>query len=173
MRCWMPVEGRFLSLACVHYYASYDSLRDSCCCGARVIQGKPNRGDHVRIVTIPDDRLALRFFDGGMERDGIFLFDFVDTHTKKAVNCPSTYEIHALPNPYHMLNMPGRLLSWEATRGIPPNVIKKGEERFSVPEGTPCALVRPGKERFMFAVPQRPRELLPGVQLVTATDAQW
>ncbi|TFY83266.1 hypothetical protein EWM64_g737 [Hericium alpestre] len=116
----------------------------------------------------------IRLWDGGLEDDGIFLFDFVDMRTKKAVNSPVGYEVHAFPNRYHMLNMPGPIISWEAAQNIQRKHIKPGEERFSVPEGTSCALHRRGQEIFMFAVPERPRkQSIHGVQLATARDALW
>ena len=132
------------------------------------MQLKPGHGDQLYIINIPDDNLALRFFDGGMERKRIFCFDFVDAQTREATNSPSDYEIHALPNPHHMLNIPGPIISWEAAMNIPRNQIKKGEERFSVPEGTHCVLLRPGKPRFDFEAPERPRVLEQGIARATS-----
>ncbi|KZT02562.1 uncharacterized protein LAESUDRAFT_661564 [Laetiporus sulphureus 93-53] len=140
-----------------------------------VIGAKPVPGEHIHIILIPnDDNLAIRLWDGGLEDDSIFLFDFIDMRTKKAVNSPVGYEVHAFPNRYHMLNMPGPIISWEAAQNIQRKHIKPGEERFSVPEGTPCALHRHGQEVFMFAAPERPRkQSIHGVQLATARDAMW
>ncbi|TFY76468.1 hypothetical protein EWM64_g7542 [Hericium alpestre] len=138
------------------------------------IGAKPAPGEHIHIITIPNDNLAIRLWDGGLEDDGIFLFDFVDMRTKKALNSPVGYKVHAFPNRYHMLNMPGPIISWEAAQNIPRTHIKPGEERFSVPESTPCALHRDGQEVFMFAVPERPRkQSIGGVQLATARHATW
>ena len=102
-----------------------------------------------------------------MQDDGLFLLDFVDTRTKIAVNSPAGYEIDALPRVGRMLSIPGPIISCEAVRYTPRERILDGEERFSVPEGSPCVLRRPGKDDFFFAVPDRPRDLLPGMQFAT------
>ena len=104
-----------------------------------------------------------------MQDDGLFLLDFVDARTKKAVNSPTGYKIYAFSRVGRMFGIPGPLMSWEVATNISREDIKDGEERFSISEGSPCMLRRPGKDDFFFAVPDRPRDPLPGVQLATPT----
>lgn len=61
------------------------------------MQAKPQEGERVHVIDIPDDYLSLRFFEGGLSTDRIFVFDFVDRRTKEAVNSPFGYTIEALP----------------------------------------------------------------------------
>ncbi|KAF5334915.1 hypothetical protein D9611_009946 [Ephemerocybe angulata] len=126
--------------------------------GAIHIMGlKPTPGEDVHIIPIPDDRLSLRFFDGGAGDMRAFVFDFVDVREKRAVNSPAGYEIESLFNQYHHTGMLfGPIRSWEQAFGVSRADIMDGCERFAVAERTPCVLHRPGKEDFRFVAPELP-----------------
>ncbi|KAF6754440.1 hypothetical protein DFP72DRAFT_899069 [Ephemerocybe angulata] len=137
---------------------------------------KPNQGEVVHLIRIPEDRLSIRFWDGGQKEQRQFFFDYVDLHEKKAVNSPAGYEVEAYPHLRHYLGMTaaGPIKSWEARRGMPRSAIPEGFERFSVPACTPCVLHRPGKEDFFFTVPDYPDvSPVPGVQFATADATRW
>ncbi|ETW75065.1 hypothetical protein HETIRDRAFT_108286 [Heterobasidion irregulare TC 32-1] len=170
------LDKMFLSLGCkpselAARRADYDKRMDSMLdlTGGKIpfIGAKPVAGERIHIFTITNDHLAIRLWDGGLQDDGQFLLDLVDSRTKKPVNSPAGYKIYVLPRVGRMLGIPGPLMSWEVATNIPRKDIKDGEERFSVLEGSPCMLRRPGKDDFFFAVPDRARDPLPGMQLAT------
>lgn len=126
---------------------------------------KPVSGDAtagVWLTHIPNtDNLALRFFNGGLEGDGVWVLDFYNTRDRCAVNSPEGWEIHISPTVPNSMSLAfsGQVKSWEANSGIASGDIKPGEERFSMPEGVACSLVRPGCEPLGFLSPQREQRL--------------
>ncbi|KAF5335005.1 hypothetical protein D9611_009950 [Ephemerocybe angulata] len=158
-----------------------DSLLDVT--GGKILYegAKPNPGDNVWLVPIPDDRLSIRFWDGGDEEEREFFFDYVDLCEKKAVNSPAGYEVEAYFNLRHHLapGEVGPIHSNEAWAGFSRSDIREGRERFTALACNPCVLHRPGKEDFFFTVPDYPEEVSPvpgvkpGVHFATAGTATW
>lgn len=117
----------------------------------------------VRVVPIPNtDNLAIRFFDGGLERDGAWVFDFYDIRDRRAVNSFEGWTVYISPTAPNTMSLifGGEVKSWEANNGIERDDIKPGEERFSVPEGVTCSLVRPEcQQPFWFTTPRRAHDI--------------
>ncbi|KAF6750450.1 hypothetical protein DFP72DRAFT_1072458 [Ephemerocybe angulata] len=155
--------------------ATYDRNMDelSPADGAIHIIGlKPTPGENVHIIPIPDDRLSLRFFEGGMGDMRVFVFDFVDVREKRAVNSPAGYEIESFFNQYHHTGMHfGPIRPWEEGFGIARADIVDGCERFAVAARTPCVLRRPGKVDFRFVAPEFPYR--PDDRYAAAHAARW
>ncbi|KXN91556.1 hypothetical protein AN958_00542 [Leucoagaricus sp. SymC.cos] len=127
---------------------------------ARIIGLKPRPGERVYLVDLSsvsdNPNLSVRFFDGGLDNQGAFVFDFYDCKTFKAVNSSPDWRVSIVPVVGTMSFLyAGLLRSWEAEEGIRPENIKPGEERFSVPEGVTLELELPGGRKFRFTAPIR------------------
>ncbi|KAF6750442.1 hypothetical protein DFP72DRAFT_515081 [Ephemerocybe angulata] len=133
---------------------------------------KPTPGENVHIIPIPDDRLSLRFFDGGIGDMRVFVFDFVDVREERAVNSPAGYEIESFFNQYHHTGMFfGPIRPLEEGFGTARADIVDGCERFAVAARTPCVLRRPGKVDFRFVAPEFPDR--PDNRYAAAHAARW
>lgn len=107
----------------------------TCVCGySGVCQLKPHHDQTTDIhrVDIDGTQLSIRFFNGGMEKQGAWLFDFFDFDRKRSVNSPPGWKVFITPQTPEnkALMFTGEVKSWEETHGIPKDQIKPGEERF-------------------------------------------
>ncbi|KIK60352.1 hypothetical protein GYMLUDRAFT_73815 [Collybiopsis luxurians FD-317 M1] len=118
---------------------------------------KPQPGEEVQLVAIPGTRYSVRFWDGGLYNQGQCCLDFFDPTAKQAVNSPRGWKLYPAPRPgvFPLNDSHSALVSWEESWGIQTENIPAGEERFSIFQGSWCALARPGEEPFWFAVPLR------------------
>lgn len=120
-----------------------------------MLQMKPVKGDRVRVFDIPDSHLSIRLWDGGLEAQGQYCLDFIDTRSGLAENSPRGWILH--PHyPQYGLSTNEQLKSWEEAWKVSRENILPGEERFSIGQGAWCGLERPGvDEVFWFEVPVR------------------
>ncbi|TFY75318.1 hypothetical protein EWM64_g8693 [Hericium alpestre] len=123
--------------------------------GALHMMGGPPAEDETDIYmyNIPDSRVSIRIWPGGMARYGQYCLEFFNTDTHKTVNTPNGFGIHGLGRP-GMFQFQQPLVSWErAFNGNAP--IHEGCKKYSVPEGSHWRLTRPGHEDFLFTVRTR------------------
>jgi len=119
-----------------------------------IIQVKPSHGDpYVRIRPIPDSYLSIRLWPSS-PLNGSFCLDFVMTCDQTPVNVPPEFELHAQSTIWQPGG--GRLYSLEAVGWGRDEPIPDGCEKFLLPEGMKCILVRPGKNNVVFTVPPHP-----------------
>ncbi|KAH7889162.1 hypothetical protein F5I97DRAFT_1842083 [Phlebopus sp. FC_14] len=98
---------------------------------------KPNKDDtNFEVNPIPDTRLAIRIWDGGMESYTQYFIDFFRLDKWIPVNAFDGYELHCVSTPGMMPMAAGRHHSSENTFGISSTEIKPGEEKFCLPEGS-------------------------------------
>ncbi|KIK51875.1 hypothetical protein GYMLUDRAFT_979881 [Collybiopsis luxurians FD-317 M1] len=112
-------------------------------------------GEPIQLIQIPDSKYSMHFWDGGLEVQGQYCLDFIDHTTSHAVNSPHDWAIY--PSSQFVILVPGscnRIMSWEEAWGFEKGDIPLGEERFSVMQGSWCALECPGTELFWFEVPR-------------------
>lgn len=124
-----------------------------------VIADKPKEGDpSILYYHIPASQdLAIRLWDGNMQKYGLYCFDLFDTSKRIALNLPQGYKFCGAPNPgvYTTGGAGSELISWERAWKVHQDEIRPGQERFTSPEGSHLALVRPGEPPFYFALPKR------------------
>ncbi|KIK57427.1 hypothetical protein GYMLUDRAFT_247064 [Collybiopsis luxurians FD-317 M1] len=121
---------------------------------------KPQKGDPIHVIEIPGSKYSIRLWDGGLEAQGQYCLDFIDTCTGKAINSPDRWVLHAKA-PNGTLPYVAPLISWEEAWKVPKGEIPPGEERFSIMEGSMCGLERPECESFWFRVPNSESIVLP------------
>ena len=97
------------------------------------------------------------------------MFDFVDQRTRQAVNAPKGYDIYPVPGVTPGPFSHGPLVSWAVAAGLPKSELPPGAEKFSLPVGTECRLVRPGKADVRFVIPEVVPKDKPAVLTVRAT----
>lgn len=116
-------------------------------------QFKPTADDtSVRYFTIPNSRLAIRIWSGGMERYKQYCLDFFDVDERVAVNAPDDFVI-AYYSASGVVTPETRLMSWERAWKI--EQPRAGQEKYSVFEGARLMLIRPGNEPFYLQLPTR------------------
>ncbi|EIM87170.1 uncharacterized protein STEHIDRAFT_168002 [Stereum hirsutum FP-91666 SS1] len=121
----------------------------------RTMGFKPSKGERVRLFEIPDSDLSIRLWDGGLEAQGQYFLDFINTQSGLAQNSPHDWVLYSqYPDNGPFYN--DRLKSWEEAWGFSKEKILPGEEKFSIGQGAWCGLERPGvDEVFWFAIPGR------------------
>ncbi|KAL4079249.1 hypothetical protein J3A83DRAFT_4085557, partial [Scleroderma citrinum] len=102
---------------------------------------------------IPNSNLAIRIWAGGLERYGLYCFDFFDVVERVPVNTPDGYVISYCPHP-GVYSFKGKLVSWETAMKV--DRVPAGMEKYSAPEGSRLVLTCPGKEPYYFEIPRRP-----------------
>lgn len=134
---------------------------------------KPDRQDdpaaNVHLVRIPKSYLFIRFFNGGLERDGAWVLDFYSLRDRRPVNSPDGWVIYISPLAPNTKSLvfSGHVKSWEENWGYKKQEINPGEERFSLPEGVICQLVRPDEPNLYFETPTRVHQV-PGIHVEKA-----
>ncbi|KAE9407260.1 hypothetical protein BT96DRAFT_971462 [Gymnopus androsaceus JB14] len=108
------------------------------------LQLKPQNGDRVHTIPIPDSGFAIRFWDNGLdEQNNKCCLDFISSLTHRAKNSPESWQL--LPaNKFGALPF-NPILSREEVVGYKKKNIPPGEERFDIE--------RPGYPDFVFDVP--------------------
>jgi hypothetical protein len=118
----------------------------------------------VFLVPIPGSDHAVRLFDGGLRDQQMWILDFYDFDQQKAVNSfesglkytlvqigLSTTMDSSEATPQEIMS----LSSWEHNSRIKEEDMVSGAERFSVMEGTICALKKSGEILIYFQAPRR------------------
>lgn len=116
-------------------------------------QGKPKPSDTDSLYAlIPDCDLAIRIFNGGVEKAGQWCFDFFDVDALKPLDTPEGWEIqHTSQDRAHLGPM---LVLREDFWGVKlPR--RPGSEKYRAPEGAALAVGRPGTAPFYFDLPRR------------------
>ena len=106
-------------------------------------------------VRVPNTKLAIRIWPGGMQQYDHCWFDFFDLVDHVPVNTPEGFKLTPLPK-VGMVPCKGRLCSWEETFEV--KNIQQGLEKYCVAEGMSIALTYPGEAPFGFQIPSRPAE---------------
>jgi len=123
-------------------------------------QDKPqsDSNEQVLYLQIPDSKLAIRIWPGGLQYLGAYCLDLFDITKKIPVDTPNDFEFWNVPRPGGASSVM-KLCSWQvAFASVPGWCILPGDEKYSVSEGSRIVLVRPGKVPFYFEIPSMPME---------------
>lgn len=101
---------------------------------------------------VPNSKLAIRIWSGGMESYGQYCLDLFHVTDRIAVNTPKGFSISHVSNP-GVFTFGDRLVSWEAAMKV--KHLNDGEEKYSAPEGSSLVLTRPHEQPFYFQLPVR------------------
>ncbi|KAE9388720.1 hypothetical protein BT96DRAFT_926913 [Gymnopus androsaceus JB14] len=113
---------------------------------------KPQSGDLVQTIPVPDSEFAIRLFDNGLDAPGDCCLDFIDSLTSKARNSPEAWQL--LPaNKLGVIPFP--ILSREEVAGYTKANIPSGEERFDMKRASCYAIRRPNQPDFFFDIPAK------------------
>lgn len=88
-----------------------------------------------------------------MQQYGQYCLDFFDIGQHSAVNTPNDYRMWYIPY-LGQLSYGEQLVSWEAAMKV--ETIPKGEERYSVQEGSRLVLIHSCADPYFFEIPCRP-----------------
>ncbi|KAI9570154.1 Dopey, N-terminal-domain-containing protein [Boletus coccyginus] len=123
-----------------------------------VIGEKPQSdgNEQVLYLQIPDSKLAIRIWPGGMQYHAGYCLDLFDITQKTSMDTPDDFEFRHISRP----DGPGgmKLLSLRKVFDVPACHIQPGNETYVVLEGSRIVLVRPGKAPFYFEIPSMPME---------------
>jgi hypothetical protein len=103
----------------------------------------------------------------------MWVLDFYDFATHKAVKSSKLgYSIDIIPVPSTAFIMcSGPLRSWERNAGYRDDEIFSELERFNMPEGCLCALMKAGHVLFYFEAPKRKWEWKKNVKFIESAPA--
>ena len=118
-----------------------------------LLQLKPQNGDLVQTIPIPNSLFSIRLWDNGLDIPNECCLDFISSSTSKAMNSPESLLL--LPaNKFGALPFP--ILSQEEATGYTKKTISLGEERFDIKRGCCYVIRHPNFPDFFFDAPVMP-----------------